>query len=47
LVFYNEIGSRAQGIPVRWESKDIFQYGPGLFGYVTLLFQGSIQKGLR
>ena len=46
LVFYNKIGSCTQGIPVRWESKDIFQYEPGLFGDGTLLFQGSIQKGL-
>jgi len=32
LVFYNEISCRTEGIPVRRESKDIVQYGPGLFG---------------
>lgn len=32
LVFYNEISCRTEGIPVRPESKDIFQNGPGLFG---------------
>lgn len=32
LVFYNEISCRTQSISVRRESKDIVQYGPGLFG---------------